>query len=399
MTNTTMRAWSGPAFLSYGFRPFFLLAAIQAIVSIGIWVPWFLGMAAPRLGLPPAAWHAHSLLFAYVWAVIAGFLLTAVPSWTGRRPIVGWPLAVLVALFLGGRFATTGILRLPAAPQALIDLAFPVALIALVAREILAARNWRNAKVVVALIALALSQALFHYEVERFGVGEISERMATATVITLITLIAGRIIPAFTGNWLKQRSPAGRLPAPFASIDVMAQSLGALALAAWVLAPRFSLPDGALGAALVVAGMLHLVRQVRWMPERTLREPLVAILHAGYLFIGLGFLLTGASALTAGHVSESAGLHAWTGGAIATMTLAVMTRASLGHTGRALTAGVITTFVYLAIVVAAFLRIAAALAPGQTLLLVPLAGLAWLAAFGGFLVGYTKLLLQPRREV
>jgi uncharacterized protein involved in response to NO len=171
---------------------------------------------------------------------------------------------------------------------------------------------------------------------------------------------------------------------------------GIAALALWVVRVPAGVPGWLSGSFLLLGGLLHLGRLARWAPHRTLREPLVAILHVGYLFVGVGFLLTGLAELSPGRIAASAGIHAWTVGAIGTMTLAVMTRASLGHTGHALTAGPMTMVIYGAVVVAAILRIASALAPELTLALIPAAGVAWIIAFLGCALAYGPLLALPR---
>jgi uncharacterized protein involved in response to NO len=392
---TRVREWQGPAIFSYGFRPFFLFAALQAAFAIALWVPWFLGLVAVPSLLPPVAWHAHSLLFGYVPAVVAGFLMTAVPNWTGRLPVAGWPLAGLFSLWLAGQAAMLGSEHLGVWIAALVALSFLCALAAVVGREIVTARNWRNMPVLLVLAVLLLAQALFHWEVDRFGRPEMSQRLAIAAIITLIALIGGRIVPSFTTNWLKRVNP-GRLPQPPGRFDAIAMTVGIAALGAWIANVHFAVPGTLLGALLLLGGLLHLARQARWTPERTWREPLLAILHIGYLFIGLGFLLAGLAELSHGRIAAGAGIHAWTAGAVGTMTLAVMTRASLGHTGRALTAGPMTTAIYAGVVLAAALRIASALAPELTLALLPAAGIAWIVAFLGFAGVYGPMLVLPR---
>jgi uncharacterized protein involved in response to NO len=266
------------------------------------------------------------------------------------------------------------------------------------AREIASARNWRNLKVLVVLSALLLAQALFHWEVHRFGRPEVSDRLAIGAIITLIALIGGRIVPSFTTNSIKRLNP-GLLPRPPGMFDNVVMGAGIIALAVWIVSGRMAIPGWLCGGLLVLGGLLHLVRQARWAPHRTLREPLVAILHAGYVFIGVGFVLTGLAELSHGRIAASAGIHAWTAGAIGTMTLAVMTRASLGHTGHALTAGLATIVIYGGVVAAAMLRIASALAPELTLMLIPAAGAAWIVAFLGFVLAYGPLLAGPRPAI
>ena len=187
-------------------------------------------------------------------------------------------------------------------------------------------------------------------------------------------LIGGRIVPSFTRNWLARRPP-GRLPTPMNRFDAAAVALAVLALAAWVAAPAAR----ATAAACLAAAGIHAVRLGRWAGWRTAGEPLVAILHVGYLFVPLGFLAVAIAAVAPGVLTPSAALHAWTAGAVGVMTLAVMTRASLGHTGRPLTADRATSAIYLAVIAAAALRVASGFAPGQPALL-HLSAALWIAS-------------------
>src|SRR5262249_37592786 len=157
---------------------------------------------------------------------------------------------------------------------------------------------------------------------DRFGRPDISQRLAIGATVTLIALIGGRIVPSFTTNWLKRVNP-GRLPQPPDRLDAIALAAGIAAFGGWVASVRLAVPGWLCGGLLLLAGLLHLARQVRWVPERTWREPLLAILHVGYLFVGLGFLLAGLAELSHGRLAASAGIHAWTAGAIGTMSLAV----------------------------------------------------------------------------
>ena len=385
-------------FFSGGFRPFFLFSALHAAIMIALWVPWFLGFIGIPTAFSPTAWHQHELLFGYVPAVIAGFLLTAVPNWTGRRPLSGWPLASLFGLWLAGRLAV-GVSEQIGFPAACVvaGLFLPV-LAVLVLRELVAARNVRNYKVVAVLGLLAAAQVFFFYEFDRFGRSDASGRLAISAIILLIGVIGGRIIPAFTGNWLKQNNP-GPSPAPFSRFDLMVMVLSGAALALWTLEPRTELAAPAGGVLCLAAGALQFLRQLRWTPHRTLGEPLVTVLHAAFLFLPAGFLLTGAAQLMDDPGLRSAGVHAWTVGGIGTMTLAVMTRATRGHSGKPLHAPASTVWcIYVTIIFASLARIAAAIWPQYTMQLLPTAGLAWVVAFLSFVFLYAPLLLRPRRH-
>ena len=381
------------ALFSYGFRPFFLFGTLQAALMVAIWVPWYLGFIGLPSAFPPVAWHSHELLFGYVPAIMAGFLLTAVPNWTGRPPIVGSPLIGLFALWLLGRVGVAVSSLCPPAIVAAFSLAFPLALFGVMAREIVAARNWRNLKLLAGIVILTLSQALFHYEIWRYGRATYGDHLAVATALTMIIIVGGRIVPSFTSNWLKQNNP-GPLPASPGLFDRIAAVVGVTALLAWVGAPYVPAAHTAIAGLLLIAGLLHVMRQLRWRPERTLAEPLVAVLHLGYAFVPLGFLLAAYALWTGERPAATAGTHAWTVGAIGLMTLAVMTRVTRGHTGHPLTAPFGTVTIYVLMVTAAATRITAALLPETAFFVLSLSGPAWVGSFALFASLYGPMLLR-----
>lgn len=386
---TRRRAWEGPAILGHGFRPFFLLGAVWAAAAMALW----LAHLAAALALPgpftPTDWHAHALLFGYAGAAIAGFGLTAVPNWTGRLPIVGWPLAGLVALWLAGRAATSLPLGLPWGAVLAADLALPVALVAALGREIVAGRNWRNLAVAGLIALFAAGQALFHLEARAGGAAQgAGLRLGLAAAVMLIALIGGRIVPSFTRNWLAARGVTS-WPVPAGRADAAVLALTGAGLVAFVLAPAHPLAAALAG----LAGAANLWRLSRWQGHRTAAEPLVWVLHLAFGFVGLGFLAIGAAA--AGWMPDAGARHLWLAGAVGLMTLAVMTRASLGHTGRPLQATRAITALYLALALAALARPAQALWP-QVPGLLELAALGWIAAFGGFAALYWPILTRPR---
>lgn len=382
------RDYAGPALFSYGFRPFFLAAGLWAAFGILLWLPQYAGTLTLPTHFGALDWHIHEMLYGYVAAAIAGFLLTAIPNWTGRLPVSGAPLAGLALLWLAGRIAVLLSAEIGGALAAAIDVAFLVTLAVVTGREIFAGKNWRNLRVLVVISVLIVGNVVFHVEVLHGGAADYGIRIGIGAVILLISLIGGRIVPSFTNNWLTRHNP-GRLPVAFARFDVVTIVVSALALLAWVAVPSYR----ATGALLMLAGALQFVRLARWAGDRTLADRLVLVLHLGYFFIPLGFLLIGLSAWTAA-VPPSAGIHAWTAGAIGLMTLAVMTRATLGHTGRPLQAGAGTQAIYACAFVAAVLRIVAACI-GSTVLL-NAAGAAWIAAFAGFVLLYGPLLAMRK---
>ncbi len=385
------RDYHGPAVLSYGFRPFFLAAAAWAAISIALWLP----LRAGHLSLPtlfaPLEWHVHELLYGYVPAVVAGFLLTAVPNWTGRPPITGAPLLALFLLWLAGRLAILFSEVLGPGMSAAVDLAFLAALGAVIAREIIAGGNWRNLKIMLIFALLLIGNAAFHLEV---GLGRepgIGSRIGIAATVLLIMLIGGRIIPSFTQNWLAKRG-LGRLPKPFGQFDGIAIAVSGAALAIWIAAPDLYVTAG----AAMIAAAFNARRLARWAGERTTAEPLVMVLHAAFAFVPLGFVLVALAITLPDIVAPSGALHAWTVGAIGLMTLAVMTRASLGHTGRPLTATPTIQAIYWAAGIAAIARIAATLDLLPSLML-QVSAIAWVLAFAGFAFGFAPLLLGARR--
>jgi uncharacterized protein involved in response to NO len=384
-----LKPYEGPAFFSYGFRPFFFFGACDAALAMAVWLPVFEGeMTLPTL-FAPRDWHVHEMLFGYVPVIVTGFLLTAIPNWTGRLPLQGAPLIVLVIAWAAGRGAVIFSANLGWLTAALVDVGFLALVAAAAAREIIAGRNWRNLKVLIPVAVLALANAGFHFEAHVFGVADFAIRVGVTAVLILLMLIGGRIVPSFTRNWLARENP-GRLPIPFGKFDAAAIAVSIAALCVWVIAP-----DGRVaGTALLLAGILQLLRLARWAGERTARERLVLILHIAYAFVPLGFILTALAAF--GSVQPSAGLHAWMAGAVGTMTLAVMTRATLGHTGHELVAGAGTQAIYAAIVLAASARVVAGLVPAWTVPLIHVSAVAWIAAFGGFAFLYGPVLFRGR---
>ncbi len=383
---------TAPVLFSYGFRPFFLGAAIWAVVAMLLWLFSLAGVVEIATDYGATHWHAHEMLFGYSSAVLAGFLLTAVPNWTGRLPVSGWPLFSLFSLWAAGRLVFLAPDFIGAEAAAVVDSLFLPVLLAICLREVVAGRKWKDLKVVGGLAALSIGNILFHLQVLLEGHPELAIKLAVSAYVVLVTIIGGRIIPSFTRNWIN-KSGRTDFPAPYGHLDSAAILVGISALAAWVL-----LPEGLVVAMLAAAAfLLHLVRLTRWRGWTTLSEHLVTVLHVAYLFVPLGFL--GIAVASLGIVSSMAALHVLTVGTIASMMLAVMTRATRGHTGRVLTASRTTSAIYMAIVLAAVLRPAADFLPDHAQALYAASGLAWLAAFGLYLVEYGPMLTRVRRKV
>ena len=382
---------------TYAFRPLFLLATIHAILIVPFWVAAWLGMhSAPTVLRTPIGWHAHEMIFGFAGAAVGGFALTAVATWTKRPPVAGLPLMILAALWLLARilfFLPGDDLLLPAAAA---DLGYDVLLLALMGREIVAANNARNYKVLAILALFAIANALFFTALVR-NAPWVSATLFSGLwlLVLLINLIGGRIIPGFTRNWLKRQAPArqddpSKLPPAFDRFDLAATWL-LVAFAASQLTAAPARPSAALGFLTVLA---LLFRLVRWRGWRTRSEPLVWILHLAFAWIPIGVALLSAAGL--GWVPRTAGVHALTSGAITTMIVAVASRAALGHTGRALESHWLLTLAYLAITLAAACRVASAFGPGARMLLM-ISTTAWTLGFLFFVMRYVPILTQPKK--
>lgn len=385
---------SGPAFFSFAFRPFFFCGALFAGLAIPAWAAVFTGawvVDAP--GFDPMRWHAHEMLFGFLGAIIGGFLLTAIPNWTGRLPVSGLPLAGLLALWLLGRIGAVLQATGTIGPEVglVLALLYWIALSGAAFREIIAGNNKRNLPVVAMIAAFGLADLVSFLPDWTATDSMLGARLAIALATTLISLIGGRIIPSFTRNWLAKEK-GEPFPAPFGPIDKVAVAATLLAMLAWAV-----WPDQAwAGALLLVAAVIQAVRIARWQGARSIGEPLVIILHLGYLWLILGLLALAASALAPEFVTTAIALHALTAGAVGTMTLAVMTRASLGHTGRALTADLGTKAIYALVTLGAALRVAAGWLPTDYPATVCLAGLLWAGAFLLFAAKYGPYLFSRR---
>ncbi|MEZ5933041.1 MAG: NnrS family protein [Alphaproteobacteria bacterium] len=381
-----------PPILRHGFRPFFLLGPVFAAFAVLCWLALLADLAVLPGAADPLAWHQHEMLFGFASAVVAGFILTAIPNWTGRLPVNGLPLAALAGLWIAGRIAMFAGTLLGSATTALIEGTFLIVLAALVGREIVSGGNWRNLVPATLIAWLAIGNAAFHLE-HGYGLAldGIGTRLAIAALAMLIGMIGGRIVPSFTRNWLVKRQAAA-LPSPFGIVDKLALITLAIALLGWVFLPE----SRSVGFFLAVAGVAQMIRLARWQGWRCVAEPLVLILHVGYGWLGLGLLLLGLANL-ASPFSDLAALHALTTGAFGTMMLAVMTRATLGHTGRALTADGWTLLIYAAVTLGALARTISPLIPDETWLEV--AGLLWAGAFLLFALTYGPMLLRanPKR--
>jgi uncharacterized protein involved in response to NO len=369
----------------YRFRPFFLGAALFALIVIPLWMLVLDGVLSFETPFPAVDWHIHEMLFGYTAAVITGFLFTAIPNWTGRMPIRGRPLATLALLWLAGRLAMGGLFGLNMVLAMMVDVAFMLAIAGVIAVEIIAGRNWKNLIVLAPVALFSIANILFHLEVMTSGTSDFSRRMGFGVVIFLITLIGGRIIPSFTRNWLAKNGPAD-LPIPFNRFDAFCLAGGAVALGLWVGFPDATFTQ----VALFFAAALHFARLPRWKGWLARRSFLLVMLHVAYLFIPVGFL---ALALEA----PSTGFHLLGIGAIGGMTSAVMMRATLGHSGRALEAGKTLSVIFCLLVSAALVRAFLPDIEAVGMSGLWLAASLWIAAYAGFIVQVGPWLIRPKQ--
>ncbi len=385
------RAYTGPALFSVGFRPFFLGATLFAGLAVLLWLGAFAHGAALGPQSDAMSWHAHEMIFGFIGAVVAGFLLTAVPNWTGRAPVMGMPLAMLFTLWLGGR----GMMLLSGTGTAgrIFESLFLVTLALAIGREVLAGRNWRNLPVCVLVTLFALANMAWH--AEALGLLSVApgtgKRMALAVVTVLMSLVGGRIIPSFTTNWMKKQKLRPE-PTPFGWFDQLALVTTVAAMVIWV-----GWPDAVLaGSVLTVAATLHFVRLLRWQGWRTRGEPLVLILHIAYGWIVVALAVLATNVFVPGLFAGASALHALTAGAIGQLTLAVMTRASLGHVGRPLTADRATVAIYALVFIGAVLRLVLPFTSLDYALGASIAGTVWAAGFLLFAAHYGPVLVGRR---
>jgi uncharacterized protein involved in response to NO len=357
-------------------------------VAIPVWVLILAGADNWNFFYAPREWHVHEMIFGFLPAVIAGFLLTAMPNWTERPPIKGSPLMLLWMLWLAGRLVIA-ILWLPPFISAIIDGAFLVTLAIIAWREIAIGRAWDRAPIGVLISLYAGANILFHVLALRGATTDLPERMALAVMMTLLALIGGRVTPGFTLDFLSERGMAEQ-PSPFSRFDGLSILLIVIAAVAWTAQPQAM----GTGWILVVAGLVNLVRLVRWYGWVTWREPLVLILHLGYGWLAISLLIMGGTILGLGLRPENA-VHALTTGAVGVMTLAIMTRASLGHTGRPRHAGSMTVIIYSLVNLGAILRVFGPATALSTPLLLSLSAMAWSGAYVLFALVYGRFLLRP----
>ncbi len=387
------RTLANAAVWACGFRPFFLGGAALAALLIGAWLVVFFGGHA--MGGPAGAvgWHAHEMLFGFVAAIIAGFLLTAVPKWTRTKTITGPKLIILFTLWLAGRAGLAMAGLIPYAAVAAVDVLFLPALATAIAVPIIRARTPRNLGFIPLLFGLATANAIFH--LAHLGVVEahlasLALDAALAIIVVIVAIIGGRVIPFFTVNKVGYGTVERRRPVDIAAIILSV---------AWLFSFIFWPTATVTGALALGAGAANLGRMYGWATLKTKKVPLLWVLHAGYFFVGAGLVLYGLSVFQLFDVPRSAALHGLTAGAMGILCLGMMARVSLGHTGRQLQAHPIMTVAFALVVLAATIRTFVPwLAPEFYGPSITISGVLWTAAWVLFLIIYVPILLSPRAD-
>jgi uncharacterized protein involved in response to NO len=382
-------ATARPAVLAKGFRPFFLLSGLWAVAAMALWTLTLLGAFAPGAYLPGFLWHAHAMVFGFTTGVIAGFLLTAVANWTGRETVVGRPLGALALLWVAGRLALLWPDALPRGVPALVDLAFLPAVAVACGRPILGVGDRRNRQFVVMLAVLSLANLAVH--LGALGVAPAGLRRGLVAgvdvVVVMMLVMTTRILPMFTRN-ATRADGIRNLP----TLDRAAVG-GAVLVAALDVAGLDGVPASAVAA---VTGVLVLARATHWGARHVVRHPLLWVLHAGHAWIAVGLLLRGAGLLWP-TVAPSLALHALTAGAIGMLTLGMMTRVGLGHTGRMLDVPPAVGGAFGAMLLAGLVRVVGPLAaPAHWTAVMATSAVCFAGAFAVYVVVYAPVLLAPR---
>jgi uncharacterized protein involved in response to NO len=373
--------------LRLGFRPFYLGAALFALLAVPLWVALFLGQVTLPLSVEPVLWHAHEMLFGFATAVIVGFLLTAGKAWTGLATPRGALLGGLALLWVGARVAAV---VAPYPVYAGLDLPLLPVVAAILIGLLVRARNRRNLPLAAILVLLSLANLAFHLAATgTIAVSPVRTLHAGLGLIVMIECVmAGRVVPAFTMS----ATPGLKLTVR-PMLEAATLSVTALALALWVFAP----PGLVTSCVFGFAAVLHLGRQWQWHSWVTRRRPILWILHAAYAWIAVGFGLLALAQI--GWASVSAGVHALAIGASGGLSIGMITRTACGHTGRPLQASKAEVLAYALVMAAAVLRVLLPLVAPQHLVgSLICAALAWCGAFAIYLVVYTPWLVTTRLD-
>ena len=379
--------------LQNSFRPFFIVAGIWATLAVPFWILNYFGLLIVADNFDILLWHQHEMLYGFIAAAITGFILTAIPNWTGRLPIKNKPLGFLVFLWIIGRIGFLTIPIIGAKVVALLDLPFLIILVLVILREIVSGKNWRNLPVIILISLFTLGNILVHLQLlDVIESAELGIRLSIFVLSILLALIGGRIVPSFTRNWLSQNQ-VNRFPSGAGIFDKVCLVSLVVFVIAQIITPYHQLTS----LLALLAGLLQGIRLIRWKVWLTLSEPLIWILHVGYMWLSVALVLIGLAGLT-DFVPYTSSYHALTIGAFSTMILGVMTRVSLGHTGRTLKATFGTTTIYVFITIASVLRVSESFLNDSRNLILSFSGIFWTLSFALFVFIYFPILTQPRKS-
>lgn len=381
-------------FFQMGYRPFFFLGSLYAALSIGFWSMWYARGEIPSSFMPPLLWHSHEMIYGFAIAIIGGFLLTASATWTQTRGLHGpallglvfiWGLSRLL-IFLSQHFEHGTLFAL----TSIVDLLFLPLLITALAGPLLKAKMWRNISFLFILGVFWLGNIFYHLEVyELFSFRpKIGMEVGLHTISLILTIIGGRVIPFFTQNALPHIQVSKYL------------GLERIVIFGTLLVFIFEIiqvPSSVLSLVAFAVGGLHLLRLYFWKPWRTFTNPLLWVLHLGYLWLGLFYILLGSS-LFFGVPAKSVSYHALTIGAMGVLIIGMMSRVSLGHSGRPLLLAKGMLFSYGAILLASIVRILIGFYPAIYVQGIKWVAIFWITSFVIFLFYYSKIFFTWRAD-
>ncbi len=378
-----------PILLSYAFRPFFLLNGMFAVL---IMLAWILALHGTGLAFITPLWHGHEMLIGFALAAVTGFSLTAVANWTGRPTLKGAPLGWLVLSWLVGRLAMMLSGWMPPVLTAFVDMLFPVLLCLLLSREIIVGRSRRNYPLLVIAVAFILLNGLYHLGVNQWvsGADRIAVYLLIHTILVLVTIISGRIVPSFTANWLRAQGHT-RLPVNHLAVDRLALWMTVLVGLMVSFFPLHSLT----GWLAFIAALVHAYRLSHWHAFTTISNPLLFVLHVAYAWLPVGYTLLGC-AVFGWLFTPTSALHALTMGAIGSTVLAVMTRVALGHTGRPLQAARATVMAYWILMLTVLSRVLESVSGADPMLMMDISAIGWMMAFAIFIWVYWPILTRAK---
>ena len=374
--------------LSIGFRPFYLLGAVFAVVAMAAWLVVFTGIAYFGGYLQGMSWHSHEMVFGFSMAVMTGFLFTAVRNWTGLPTPSGWVLGAIAAVWIAARIL---LVVGPASIGVILDVLFLPLVTIGIAIPVFRSRNKRNFKVVAIVAVLAILHFVFHLALNGVLPASLSRPALFAAIdvfVILFAVVGGRVIPAFTRNAVPDANPVHRT-----WVEVGAFGLLLLLAVTTLTGGELALPAGQTALLAFLAAAAHGLRLALWQPGRTLGHPLLWMMPVAYSWLPLALVLRGLAGLAL--VVPGAWIHALTAGALTSLMVAMMMRSTLGHTGRELKASRVDVVVFLLLQLGAVIRVLSGTV-GDHRTMTILAGLSWTAAFIVFLLRYAPMLLRHR---